>query len=77
MCFIDKCILEFKKIEIWKSLNGVNIKSLIFLDKEIWFLGILCIRKLSVEVDYDWGDFLDEIIIKIGVLYFNDVKYKL
>lgn len=75
MCFIDKCILEFKKIEIWKSLNGVNIISLIFLDKEIWFLEILCIRKLSVEVD--WGDFLDEIIIKIGVLYFNDVKYKL
>lgn len=77
MCLIDKCTPEFKKIEIWKSSNGVNIKSLISLDKEIWFLGISCIGKLSVEADHDWGDFPDETITKIGVLHFNDAKYKL
>lgn len=76
MCLIDKCTLEFKKIEIWKSSNGVNIKSLISLDKEIWFLGISCIRKLSVEADHDWGDFPDETITKIMVHLLNLTMHK-
>lgn len=50
-----------------KKFEWSKHTSLISLDKEIWFLGISCIRKLSVEAD--WGDFPDETI--------TDAKYKL
>lgn len=44
---------------------------MISLDKEIWFLGISCIRKLSVEADHDWGDFPDETILQKSVCYIS------